>query len=468
MITLVPRIPSPLVAGLLLVAALVAGGCGSAGVPDTTTTGQVAVARPTATVDAAIGPTAEPTDISGDDGLPPTAPGFSWAEPDPFDATYGAGSRVLDLAAILPDEEALPGEWQSFDTFDETEPGCEGQTPDASIDAGWIATPVDAAVSYPNIVGLRIEDHGTPERAAAAASALGSEKWVECQAALFDSDEANVTLTTDDPAGVAVASVLDHADVAARRQQATIEAFGNEFELTGDTHVWTDGSLMYRLFTTSAEERHEEIAILLDSTLNPDPEATSAAMADTIDRGISKLREAVERDQGVLPFFEVAARSGFVGPDAWATQFCASDTDTRPLAVMSGPAWTSPTGASLIVQGGLVFESAEAARAELDRYEQDGGQCLVEQSGELLGDFATNGVTLERRVIDGFEVLIADASMTQLASNDLVASDIPVRAQQTIAVSDSLLVGFGFVGVDGDEPDLVQRTVDALRRVVES
>ena len=467
MITLVPRIPSPPVAGMILVLALVAVGCGSTSEPDITV-GEVAATETTATVEATAEPTAESSDGSGDDVLPPAALGFSWTEPDPFDATYGAGSQVLDLAAILPGQDDLPGEWQSFDTFEQDEAECAGQAPEAAIDTGWLSTPVDPAVSYPNIVGLRIEDHGSPERATAAASILGSDQWVECQAAVFAADQPNVTLTTDNPAGVAVASVLDHDDVAARRQQATVEAFGSEFELTGDTHVWTDGGLMYRLFASSAEGRHEEVAIELDRALRPHSESVEPASTGTIDRGISKLREAVERDEDALPFFEVVARSGFVGPDAWATQFCASETDTEPLAVMSGPAWTSPTGASLIVQGGLVFESATSAQAELDRYEQDGGQCLVEQSGELLGDFGTNGVTLERRVIDGFEVLVADASLTQLASNDFVADDIPVRAQQTIAVSDGVLVGFGFVGVDGDEPDLVQRTADALRRIAES
>jgi|GEM_PF-3163988 len=423
--------------------------------------GDAATTDTTPTTTGAVEPASEETSGSPE-------PSFSWQMPDEFDATFGDGSLVLQLAALLPELDALPPEWIPLDTPAEDEPSCVGVEPEAALQTGWLVPPVDPAMAFPNIVIINLENHGDEAGAAEARATLGSDEWVTCQRALFDgASEDGVSITSDNPEGFEIASPIDRPSVEARRQLTITSVFGSEMEVVAETHVWNEGPLLYVISVVSGDESHSELVQVAADRFGSGDASWSTQEQDLLDEGIPLLRRAIERDDSQLPFFDLEERAQFRPPVPTEFQDCATATTDPALTIMNGPVWLTPSGASVVIQGGLVMGSANDAVAELERYEAVGADCLVERAGPLLGDFTVERVSVDRVVIDGIEVLLADADMTQLASNDFVATDIAVVAQRTYAVSGSRIVGFGFIGIAGDEPDLLALTAAAVKRMGE-
>ena len=408
-------------------------------------------------------PTARPTAAAT--AVPSTSaePGYSWTSPDPFDATFGDGSSVLELGQRLPHLPDLPAGWQPADLGgDDEDAVCLMDEPDAAIEAGWFVAPEDPGALLPHVVALNIEHHGTSERAAEAAAALGSDQWIECQRSELDGVAQNgVSMTTDNPAGEIYASQVQRDGVQARRQLVDAIAFGSSLRLVGDTHVWTEGATLFALFVMGNEDINDELAIQLGDLLRDAPDSEPALL----DQTVPSLRLSIERDPEALAFFSQNARAQFLPAVPEELYDCATATVAPPQVIMNGPIWTTPTGASLLIQGGMAFETATDAQAELDRYEAVAQECLVERAKPLLGDTSLVGTNAERITVNGVEVLVVTADLVQLASNDFVARDIDVFAQRVLAVSGTSVIGFGFLGIAGDEPDLVALTAAAVQRM---
>jgi len=403
-----------------------------------------------------------------DEADPQQSPGegYTWDNPDPFDATFGPGAQVADLVRVLPLPDQLPSAWQPMDFADESdESSCTGTEPLAAIQAGWFVQPVDPNAVIPDVVIVNIEHHQTAGRAREAASMLGSDAWVACQETLFTGGQENgVALSSQNPAGESIDSVLlaSRENVDARRQVVTARAFGSDFELVGDTHVWVEGQVLYAVSILAHGESNDELASTLEASMN----AVGSVDERTIhDETTDDLRQAIERDDEAFAFFNRESRALFYPPLPDEFLDCANDTAAPVLAIMNGPVWLTQNRASLVIQGGFGFKDDAAAQAELDRFESVAESCVVERSAPLLGDIEVNQVTVNRTVIDGIEVVSVEADITQLASNPFVPSDLAVLAARTQAVSGSTVVGFGFVGIAGDEPDLVALTVAAVTRM---
>jgi len=393
---------------------------------------------------------------------------FTWADPDPFDATFGAGSRVVNLAGRMPSDDMLPASWESFDPFEPSEAdSCTGREPLASLQTGWVELPGEEFAGYPNLIMVNFEDHGTPQGAQAAASFLGSEGWDECQRSMMNQPTSDgVQLSSDDPAGIDLASVVERDGVRARRQQLVATAFGNEFDLQGDTHVWVDGSVLTAVVIVSDEEASDDLAVTISAALpDTDVHATSPT-GQVTDDAVSTLRRGIERDPDVLRFFSTQERALFELP-VEGDEDCDTNTEHDHLVMMNGPVWISRNGSSAVIQGGFAFEEAAEARAEVDRFERIGVDCMADISAQMAGDVAIDGSSTTRIMVDGVEVLLVHVDFTQLASNFGVPGDIQAVAQRAMAQVGTNVIGYGFVGVAGDEPDLVALTASAAQRMVE-
>lgn len=419
------------------------------------------------------GPAAEseaaPTPAAvADAAEPETQSAFSWAQPDAFDATFGAGSRALVLSAMLPEVEGLPPEWQMIDIPNEDEDeSCLGVEPLAALEAAWLVPPADEAVAVPNIVIVGFEDHGDQESAERAGAFFGTPEWVTCQEASLNdgTSEAGVRIESDDPEGESIVSSIDRPGIEARRQVTTTSVFGSEFELVAETHVWNQGSVLVAVSVVSADESHVELAQIISANLESGDASWTPEERQILDERVPTLRRSIERDESQLPFFVMQRRTLFHPQVPQPFQDCATASAGPVLTVMNGPIWATATGASLLIQGGQLFASAEDAVAEVERYESVAETCLIERSQPLLGDIEVDRINVDRVMVDGVEVLFADADITQLASNPFVPTDVAAVAQRAMAVSGSEVVGFGFVGIAGDEPDLLALTAAAVERM---
>jgi len=396
--------------------------------------------------------------------------GVLWTERDQFDDTFGPGSAVIDLAALLPTDEDLPSTWFPFDDGpQEEEPACLGSVPVAAIETGWAALPTDDATEFDNIIFLEVAQHETPAAAEASVAFLGTEQWGECEAStLAGTGGTAAVMTSDNILGIEIPPVLDRPGVRTRRQFVQLDFIGSTIDLVGEVHRWSEGVVTFELFAASAEGVQGELATTLAAELGTwSPDLAGSALEAMTDKGVSELRKSIERNPEALQFYEMAGAALFRKPTLAETPSCRRGTELG-LAKLVGPLWTTQTGSSAIIQHGVTFDNEQAAASELERLTGVAADCIVEDAKPTLGDLAVNQSSAEIRNVDGTELMFVTADLTQLATNDFLAVDIPVTLQLVVAQSDNSLVGFEFIGVTGDQPDMVELTLDALGRMGDS
>lgn len=238
------------------------------------------------------------------------------------------------------------------------------------------------------------------------------------------------------------------------RLEATGPNASVEFETT--TTYYVVGQALVGIEASVGADRHQLMtrlaAAMIDDDLvwEPDP---------SIDDAVDQLRQAVLGPDSPAQFYELFQPATVVAP---------TDTECEGpgagVTEMVGPIWATNQGISAIIQSGTSYGDAATAQAAMTALAETDPACVSRLIARRLAGTATyDGGEVSVTTVEGRDVVVADIAMTQLLDGSAVPVD--VRGLSTFVQVDNTVVGWQFIGIRGDEPDLSALAVQAAEQL---
>lgn len=465
------------IVAVALVAAAIAASCASAA---STTTAQTDTATIAVTPDVA--PTATPAEPTGDGSSAATVNESTPAQVEPVDldeleVTSGPGSLAIAANALLPAAEDFGPSWLALPgRADEQPASCHYSAPSATAARSYadIPTPEQLAARpelelLPNVVTITVEIHddaaGAMARAAGRAGEPGRACLVEMLATL-DPADINPTgffeISTDDPEGRLTDPAIDHPNAGAWRGDGRISGPGFDLPLIA-AEEWIVEGRIYISIATQALGDPTESFVTADTALG-DLSAIEVVGDTATDRAIEVMRRVVATELPEAPFFTVTAPALLQLPNQ--EQACDDVAPGASKVEFIGPSRSTISSSSVIVQLSNWMSSDDTARIEVAAVTDLDDACLLELLEGIPGELELVERTHRTESAGGHEITVADLRLVQTVaagSNEVIAE---LRWLLALTTVDSFVTGWQFLGLAGDEPDIVALAVDSADRLV--
>ncbi|MEL7157310.1 MAG: hypothetical protein AAFN30_12000, partial [Actinomycetota bacterium] len=375
-----------------------------------------------------------------------------------LEAGGGRGSAAVAAADGIGPSDLLGDEWFEF---------AQPSAPLASCRFG--AVRASAVRTYVNgltneSIGLRIDVYDTPADAADGLDRLLGPDFKPCAADSVEQMRASVLQlgvydTVDaDPSGTETASLLPEREATSRRY--TLAASGPrtrlDFDIVSTSYVV--GQALVGIEVALIDGDHEAITSRVASMVDwddfewtPDPE---------LDATVDRLRSSILGPESPAPFYQLIQAGTLV-----ASNDLECGGPPAGEAELNGPLWATAQGISAIGQTSLAYPDEATAAEALAGVAEVSTICVYEEiAGLLAGNVTYDSGTVEVVERDGREVVVVDIEMTQRLGG---SNSIDVDAGYIVVFvrSRTDVLSFRFIGVRGDEPDLVQLVVDAAAQV---
>ncbi len=375
---------------------------------------------------------------------------------------FGAGSVILAVSPDLDSGEVFGEGWVRFSPpAAKAVAACRHGEPVAGLQRTVIDFQTNESIA------VSILAYADPDQAAAALEEAIGDGHGPCAAEARA--ELEVRAVEDGPYDAVTADLVGQVEpsLLAERGGATrwftVELIGAGTSLRFDvaTTSYVVGTSLVSIETSlvAGRDDHQLLteqaagAVGADGTWDLDP---------TIDAATERLRRAVAGPDSPSSFYDLLQS---------ATLALDEGDPCLPLEpgliTLDGPMWSTAQGASVIVQRGAAYaEEADAVAALASLAELD-VDCEVDLlTDSLVGSISYVDHASEIIERDGRQITVVTVEVTQRIDG----SDIDVPVASTIAVTrvGTDLVGWRFLGIVGDEPDLVALVVDAARRIEEA
>ncbi len=403
-------------------------------------------------------PTASPADGAADGQSDHAATGG--VDLGRLEAGFGLGSEASVVLDRLGDNDALAGEWFRFEPVFETVPACHFGDPLASVHRNYLNRRTGESA------GFVIQLHPDPASASAAVTTATGEGYGACARAAKERLDETIRAQgvferlDADLEGRIEPSLLADPDGATRRTTLELSGPGSSLTLDVATTYLARGRalVVVEVALLDGSTDHGDLTARLVDLLGDD--AVGPAADPALDLAAERMRHAVLGPDSPARFYQLlepAMLAAGGGPE------CGGPAHGRLRLV--GPTWATAQRVSAISQQTDSYATEAEAVAAFDALSSIDSACV---HGELAADMAgtvtfveaTDGLT-ER---DGRTVFTATVRITQRLDGP---NDIEVEARSMLVATrvGTELVGWQFLGIEGDEPDLVGLTVAAAERL---
>ncbi|MEM7271516.1 MAG: hypothetical protein AAF547_00425 [Actinomycetota bacterium] len=396
---------------------------------------------------------------SSDEAGASTATGAASGATDLGRLEYGGGGGAagLAIAEAVMINDTLDGTWMPFAQPDAPPASCRFGDPAAEL----VRTYLNPATS--ETVALNVDLYRSEAEAdAAIEQRLGPDHdrciddgLAELRETVID-DGVYDELDVRPPEGVEASLLADRGGFT-RRWSLTLTGPGSDFELDVTTTVYRQADAVITIEVSLLGDDHQRLTELVAGGVEW---AGDAPTDPTVDAAVDRLRTAVPAEESPAAFYELfqpavltpSFDSTCGGPDAG-------------LVELSGPVWATDQGISALIQRGVTYGSDAEAEAALDAMSDMMPSCIfVRIKDQLLGEVAYLGGEATEVDVDGRRVFLLDISMTQTIDPD---NDIQIDVAGITAVTwtGTELLGWEFLGIRGDEPDMAALAVATAERM---
>ncbi len=369
---------------------------------------------------------------------------------------FGQGSLAAQAVDMLfPADELGPG-WIDFAAPETDIESCNLLPSLATAKLAYLE------VETQSVVEVTIEIHADAEAAESRHAILQSEAHEVCLVDKFDEfqkdfrERTSINVTTERAVGELIDPLLDNPGAFTRWFTAQLDGQGYSDELVLTATWYAQDSIVVGIAVQGiGEERHQELAPLANSLLALE---TDLAGDPAIDAGVDRLRLGVLGPESPAEFYQLVEAAVVEPPDPNAT--CTGEATESARLV--GPLWATANSASAIHQGGWTLSDPESAAQRLRVLATVDAACLAEEfNGALNGTIELTETTTRSENIDGRTIEVLEISMLQTLGEELSAEIAFIQA--LIAIG-SEVIGWQFLGIRGDEPDVVSLAVETVEQ----
>lgn len=398
--------------------------------------------------------------------------GEAWMSLDDLEASHGPGSLVVGVQPYFIDLEQLDANWAGFPSAPATDPGSCNARGSIARDVGnaQLIEPDASPLDIPRQLGLVVEVHASPAEATQRIDELLGDGRADCQTAILelrnDALGTALELKTDNPGGTEVDALVPVDGARTVEFPWVLTGFGPDIPANRFITAWTDGPVVIMVETIAFSDTEAGITAALFDLIAAENAEPPERDAD-LDAAVDILRSTIDRNEPPAEFFDAAA-IGFNllthEPDDEPHTDCEPVEGAQVAAL--GPFWVTRTRASQIGQASGVLagasEAAQAVSAATAAYRE---QCLTPYFAELLpGTIEVTNTTITEESHDGHNITVATITATQTLDPDGGFTG-DVTYIQTLSAVDAALIRWEFLGLTGDQPDMLRLHTATLDRI---
>jgi hypothetical protein len=383
-----------------------------------------------------------------------------------LEAGYGPAGLLLDVLGRLDSEDnPLGTDWVPYVQPKDPVESCRFGEPLAETLRSW------ANLSTSEGIGLSIsvyEDEAAARAATVEASGPAYGDCLDDSLASFRELLAESGFTTPftiDLADQPVRSILGDDGLTWWATQNLGRGVGQTTIETAIT-ITTVGRLVVatEVGLLPDNDQHEQwtraLLELVDTdgaVAGPEPDDSPGHHVQ-LNAAVERLRAAVRASGAPNEFYRLSEsailRRGQVGP-------CSGSP--APVASLLGPSWATENGISGVKQIGSTYLDTAQAENSLARLETVDLACRAEQwIPAFFGSMRFIDGSIEIVERDGRRFLVEQLNLEQTLEG---APSADAQVITVLTTVDSEIVGWRFLGLAGDEPDLIDLTIESIDRM---